>query len=72
MVDRLCMHSRNCIIHPMAIQEIRTITIEKKLRDKVIAAIGDKVNLISMRGDVAIVEHLKTKERFSVRKEFLS
>ena len=56
----------------MAIQEIYTITTEKKLRDKVIAAIGDKVNLISMRGDVAIVEHKVTKERFSVVNKYLT
>jgi hypothetical protein len=47
------------------------ITIDKKIGTKTMAKRGDDVIVISERGDVAIVEHSITKERFSVRKENL-
>lgn len=47
------------------------ITTEKKIKDRIICRSGDTVEVVKDLGDVCIVEHSQTKERFSVKKEFL-
>ena len=49
-----------------------TITVDKIINKKPYAKKGDKVIIISKREDIYIVQHPKTKEKFSVKKEFLN
>ena len=49
-----------------------TITIDKVINKKSYAKKGDKVIIISKREDIYIVQHPQTKEKFSVKKEYLN
>lgn len=49
-----------------------TITVDKVINKKPYAKKGDKVIIISKREDIYIVQHPQTKEKFSVRKEYLN
>lgn len=49
----------------------KTLAQDKVVNKHIYGKKGDKVKVISDRGEAVIVEHLKTKEKFSVRKENL-
>lgn len=49
-----------------------TITIDKVINKKPYAKKGDKVIIVAKREDIFIVQHPQTKEKFSVKKEYLN